>query len=136
MYILRAISGIVHAHHSCGGKRGKLSGSRLSTIFKFASIQGSDTFTSGGCFFHFLDKKVIKMCPIYLLTRYYKCSSQYQTLIKIDLANSLQYTILSSVYRVCGYEYGRFSDCVSNIYGQFGRRTICPCRLVVSASES
>ena len=45
---LRAISGIVHAHHSCGGKRGKLSGPRLSTIFKFASIQVSDTFTSGG----------------------------------------------------------------------------------------
>ena len=39
---LRAISGIVHAHHSCGGKRGKLSGSRLLTIFKFASIQVSD----------------------------------------------------------------------------------------------
>ena len=55
---LRAISGIVHAHHSCGGKRGKLSGSRLSTIFKFASIQVSDTFTSGGCF-----RKVTKMCP-------------------------------------------------------------------------
>ena len=35
---LRAISGIVNAHHSYGGKRGKLSGSRLSTIFKFASI--------------------------------------------------------------------------------------------------
>ena len=34
---LRAISVFVHAHHSCGGKRGKLSGSRLSTIFKFAS---------------------------------------------------------------------------------------------------
>ena len=32
-----------------GGKRGKLSGSRLSTIFKFTSIQVSDTFTSGGC---------------------------------------------------------------------------------------
>ena len=48
--ILRAISGIVHAHHSCGGKQGKLSGSRLSTIFKFASIQVSDTLTSGGYF--------------------------------------------------------------------------------------
>ena len=47
---LRAISGIVHAHHSCGGKRGKLSGSRLSTIFKFASIQFSDTLTSAGYF--------------------------------------------------------------------------------------
>ena len=31
-HYLRAISGIVHTHHSCGGKRGKLSGSRLSTI--------------------------------------------------------------------------------------------------------
>ena len=41
--LLRVISGIVHAHHSCGGKRGKLSGSCLSTIFKFASIQVSDT---------------------------------------------------------------------------------------------
>ena len=35
----------------------------------------------------FLDKKVTKMCPKYLLTHYYyKWSSQYQTLIKIDLA--------------------------------------------------
>ena len=47
---LRAISGIIHAHYSCGRKRGKLSGSRLSTIFKFASIQVSDTLTSGGYF--------------------------------------------------------------------------------------
>ena len=30
---------------------------------------------------HFLDKKVTRMCPKYLLTRYYKRSSQYQTLI-------------------------------------------------------
>ena len=36
---LRAILGIVHAHHFRGGKWGKLSGSRLSTISKFASIQ-------------------------------------------------------------------------------------------------
>ena len=34
-------------------KRGKLSGPRLSTIFKFASIQVLDTFTSDG---YFLDK--------------------------------------------------------------------------------
>ena len=47
---LREISGIVHGHHSCGGKQEKLSGSRLSTIFKFASIQVSDMFTSGGYF--------------------------------------------------------------------------------------
>ena len=46
----RAISGIVHAHHSCGWKWGKLSGSRLSSIFKFTSIQVSDTFTSSGYF--------------------------------------------------------------------------------------
>ena len=50
------ISGIVHAHHSCGGKQGKLSGSRLSTIFKFASIQVSDTITSSGYFRNFLTK--------------------------------------------------------------------------------
>ena len=31
---------------------------------------------------HFLDKKVTKMCPKYLLIRYYKWSSQYQTLLK------------------------------------------------------
>ena len=55
--ILRAISGIVHAHHSCGGEQGKLSGSRLSTIFRFASIQVSDTFTSGECFRIFWTKK-------------------------------------------------------------------------------
>ena len=43
---LRTISGIVHAHHSCGGKQGKLPGSCLSTIIKFASIQVSDTLMS------------------------------------------------------------------------------------------
>ena len=32
------------------GNRGKMSGSHLSTILKFASIQVSDTFTSGGYF--------------------------------------------------------------------------------------
>ena len=47
---LLSISGFVHAHHSCGGKRGKLFGSHLSAIFKFESIQVSDTFTSGGDF--------------------------------------------------------------------------------------
>ena len=46
----RAISGIVHAHHSCSGKGGKLSGSCLSTIFKFASIQVSETLMSDGYF--------------------------------------------------------------------------------------
>ena len=48
--LLRAISGIVHAHHSGGGKWGKLSGSRLSTISKFASIQFLYTLTSDGYF--------------------------------------------------------------------------------------
>ena len=113
--LLRAISGIARAHHSCSGKRGKLSGFCLSTIFKFASIQEFRYVYVWWMFPHFLDKKVTKMCPKYLLTRYYKRSSQYQTLIKIDLANSLLYTILSRVYRVCEYEYGRYSDCVSNI---------------------
>ena len=28
-----------------------------------------------------------------------------------------QYTILSSLYQVREFEYGRYSDCVSNIYG-------------------
>ena len=45
---------------------------------------------------HFLAKKVTKTCLKHLLTHYYKWSSQLQTLIKIDLAYSLQYTILSS----------------------------------------
>ena len=35
-----------------------------------------------------------------------------------------QYTILSSVNRVCEYEYGQYSDCVSHIYNKFGGRTI------------
>ena len=48
--ILRAISGIVHAHHFCGGKQGKLSGSRISTISKFASIQFIDKLTADGYF--------------------------------------------------------------------------------------
>ena len=55
------------------------------------SPQVSETFSSGGCFRIFWTKKVTRMCPKYLLTRYYKRSSQYQTLIKIDPANSLQY---------------------------------------------
>ena len=44
--------------------------------------------------------KVTKMCSKYLLTRYYKLSSQYQTLIKIDLANSnsIQYYQVYIVY--------------------------------------
>ena len=45
---LRTISGIVHEHHPCGGKQGNLPGSCLSTIFKFASIQVSDTPISDG----------------------------------------------------------------------------------------
>ena len=50
---------------------------------------------------HFLEKnKVTKMCPKYLLTRYYKWSSQYQILIKIDLANSnnIQHYQVYNVY--------------------------------------
>ena len=49
-YEIKGNFGFVHAHHSCGGKRGKLSGSRLSTIFKFASIQVLHTFRSGRYF--------------------------------------------------------------------------------------
>ena len=53
---LRSISGIVQAHHSCSGKQGKLSGSRLSTISKFASMQLLDTLTSDGYFCIFWTK--------------------------------------------------------------------------------
>ena len=60
--------------------------------------------------------KVTKMCPKYLMTRYYKWSSQYQILIKRS-GEIKQYTKLSSLYRVCEYECGLYSDCVSNIYG-------------------
>ena len=28
-----------------------------------------------------------------------------------------QYTVLSSLYRAWEYEYGRYSDCMSDIYG-------------------
>ena len=37
-----------------------------------------------------------------------------------------QYTKLLGVhvYCVCEYEYGRYWDCVSNIYGYFGRSMI------------
>ena len=44
--------------------------------------------------------KVTKMCPKYLLTHYYIWSSQYQILIKIDLANShiIQYYQVYTVY--------------------------------------
>ena len=66
---LRAISGIVYSRHSCRGKRGKLSGSRLSTISKFASKQffkkkfrQKDISAFSG------QNKVTKMCPKYILT--------------------------------------------------------------------
>ena len=57
---LRTISDISHAHHSCGRKQGKLSGSRLSdhlqirinTVFRYADVRW--------IFPHFLDK--IKFC--------------------------------------------------------------------------
>ena len=44
--------------------------------------------------------KVTKMCPKYLLTSYHKWSSQYQILIKNDLANSnsIQYYQVYTVY--------------------------------------
>ena len=53
---LRTISGITHAHHSCGRKQGKLSGSRLSyhlqirinTVFRYVDVRW--------IFPHFLDK--------------------------------------------------------------------------------
>ena len=37
--------------------------------------------------------------------------------LKIRSGEIKQYAKLSSLYRVCEYEYGRYSDCVSNIYG-------------------
>ena len=57
---LRTFSGISHAHHSCGRKQGKLSGSRLSnhlqirinTVFRYTCVRW--------IFPHFLDK--IKFC--------------------------------------------------------------------------
>ena len=79
---------------------------------KFASIHFSDTLTSDG--FSGINK-VTKLCPKYLLTRNHKWSSQYQILINRP-GEIKQYTKLSSLYRVCGYEYGRYLDCVSNIY--------------------
>ena len=63
--------------------------------------------------------KVTKMYLKYILTRNYKLSSQYQILINRS-GEIKQYTKLLSLYRLCEYEYGRHSDCVSNIYGLFG----------------
>ena len=56
------------------------------------------------------------MCPKYLLTRYYKRSSHYQILIYRS-GEIKQYTKSSSLYRVCEYDYERYLDYVSNIYG-------------------
>ena len=66
---LRAISGIVHAYHSCDGKREKLFRSGLSTISKFASVQFLDKLTSDG---FSGQNKVTKTCQKYLLARCYK----------------------------------------------------------------
>ena len=70
---LRAISGIVHAHHSCGGKRGE---SCLGPVFRPFSnshqyrfqirLRLVDISAFSG------QNKVTKMCPKYILTRYYK----------------------------------------------------------------
>ena len=53
---LRTISGIVHAHHFCGGKQGKLSGSCLSTIYDIRAIQFSEILMSDGYFHIFWTK--------------------------------------------------------------------------------
>ena len=79
---LRTILGISHAHHSCGEKRWKLSGSRLSdhlqiqidTVFRNAYVRWIFPHHCG-------QNKVTKTCPKYLLTHYYKWSSQFQILI-------------------------------------------------------
>ena len=134
---LRAISGIVHAHHSCGGKREKLS----RPVFRPFSnshqygfqirLRLVDISAFSG------QNKVIEMCPKYLLTRYYKWSSQYQTLIKIVLANSNNiqwYYQVKTVYANTNMAGTRIVCPISTV--NFGRRAIWPCSLVVSASDS
>ena len=60
--------------------------------------------------------KVTKMCLRYLLTSYYKWSSQFQILV--DRSGKIkQYTQFPSLNHVCQYEYGQYADYVSNIYG-------------------
>ena len=48
------------------------------TIYKFGSLHLSESEISDGYFGISGQNKVTKMCPKYLLTRYYKCSCQYK----------------------------------------------------------
>ena len=71
-HMLRAISDIVHVHHSCGGKRGKLPRPVFrpysdSHQYRFQiRLRLVDISAFSG------QNKVTKMCPKYLLARYYK----------------------------------------------------------------
>ena len=55
--ILKTYAANLHAQISCVGKQGKLSGSCLSTIYGFGSIQFSETLMSDGYFNTFLTKQ-------------------------------------------------------------------------------
>ena len=79
--------------------------------------------------------KVIKMYPKYLLTQSLcqSWSSQYQ--IQINRSDEIkQCTTFQSFYLVCEYE-GRYSDCLSNMYGYFELCTIWSFGLVVNVSD-
>ena len=74
----RVISNNFHAHHSCVEKQKSCLDPVFPTIYDFGSLQFSDTLMSGGYFRLFLQTKVTKMCPKYILALHQNCPSQYQ----------------------------------------------------------
>ena len=114
---LRTISGIFHAQPFMWRETGK-----VVLVPSFQQFTHSDQYSFQICVCQ-MDisafsgqNKVTKMCLKYLLTRYYKCSSQYQILINRH-EEIKQNTKFQSLNRVCEYEYSQYSDCVSNIHG-------------------
>ena len=100
--VLRTISCSSHAHYSCGGN------GEVVWVPFFWPFTNSDQYSLHIRLFQ-MDisafsgqNKVTKMCLKYLLTRYYKWSSQYQILINRS-GETKQYTKFSSLYRVCKY---------------------------------
>ena len=100
--ILRTCLGISHAHHSCVEKRGKfvwVPSFQLFTNsdqyrFQIRLCQMDISAFSG-------KSKVTKMCPKYLLTRYYKWNTDTFVNRSCEIK---QYTKFPSLFRVCEYE--------------------------------
>ena len=81
-----------------------------------------------------LQTKVTKMCPKYILALLQNCPSQYQIQIN-RTCRRINNVKIRCFYPVCEYEYGRYSDCLSNIYGYFDPLRTRHRGLIVSVSN-